>query len=292
MTIGSRAGRETVVVCVEAVRGTNGSLADDRVATEEPLEIRVRETGTPASESRSIAITMRTPGQDAALAVGFLFTEGLVRALTDVTDVQTGDDQVVVTLAEGRTANLARLDRSFAVTSACGVCGKRSLDDLRAVPAGSLTAGLPRLSSEMVHRLPAALRDAQATFATTGGLHAAGLFDDQGCLHRMCEDVGRHNAVDKVVGARLLAGEPPATSGILLVSGRASFELVQKALMAQIPVLAAVGAPSSAAVRLAQEGGMTLLGFVRDGRFNIYAGYERITAVHRLTERHTRRRDQ
>jgi len=167
--------------------------------------------------------------------------------------------------------------RSFVMTSACGVCGRSSTEGLRAQPPGPLAPGRPALAAGLIPGLPAALLQAQATFAATGGIHAAGLFSAAGELRLVREDVGRHNAVDKLVGALLLQGELPAHDALLLVSGRASFELVQKALMAQIAVLAAVGAPSSLAVELAEEAGMSLLGFVREGRFTIYAGPERIT---------------
>jgi FdhD protein len=220
---------------------------------------------------------MRTPGEDRELAVGFLFTEGLLRDRAQVAGVTSvGDDQVVVELAPGVPPPEPRASRAFTTTSACGVCGRGSLEGLRATPPGPLVPGAPGLTEALVHALPAALRAAQATFAATGGLHAAGLFDAAGALLLAREDVGRHNAVDKVIGARFLTGALPAATTILAVSGRASFELVQKALMAQIPVLAAVGAPSSLAVSLAAEAGMTLLGFVRDDRFNVYSGPERL----------------
>jgi FdhD protein len=264
----------TAAAAVTEVRGGRRTLGRDRLAIEEPLEIRVRAGGA----ETNVSITMRTPGEDGELAVGFLFTEGLLRGGADVAGVSTpGDDVVVVELRAGVPAPEPRQTRAFTTTSACGVCGRSSLEGLRATPPGPLGPG-PRLGEGLVHGLPAALRVAQATFAATGGLHAAGLFDASGTLLLAREDVGRHNAVDKVVGARLLAGALPATDTVLVVSGRASFELVQKALMAQIAVLAAVGAPSSLAVSLAAEAGMTLLGFVRDQRFNLYCGPERIAA--------------
>jgi FdhD protein len=262
----------TAPATVTEVRGVRHAAAQDQVAIEAPLEIRVRAGG----EERAISITMRTPGEDDELAVGFLFTEGLLHARAEVAAVRAGaEDQVVVELAPGVPAPAPRASRAFTTTSACGVCGRGSLDDLRAPPPGPLLAGAPVLTEALIHGLPGVLRAAQATFATTGGLHGAGLFDAAGTLLLCREDVGRHNAVDKVVGARWLAGALPAATAILAVSGRASFELVQKALMAQIPVLAAVGAPSSLAVSLAAEAGMTLLGFVREDRFVVYSGPER-----------------
>ena len=264
----------TADAAVTEVRDGRRSPGRDQVAVEAPLEIRVRA----GDSEQNISITMRTPGEDDELALGFLFTEGLLRASAEVAGVSlAGDEVAVVELAAGVSLPESRPTRAFAMTSACGVCGRGSLEGLRATPAGALETG-PRLTDDLVHGLPAALRTAQATFATTGGLHAAGLFDAGGALLVAREDVGRHNAVDKVVGARLVAGALPAHETILVVSGRASFELVQKALMAQTPVLAAVGAPSSLAVSLAAEAGMTLLGFVRDQRFNVYSGAERFAA--------------
>ena len=264
---------------VEArVRAVGGGRADermDRLAVEAALEIRVAAAG--AGEARPLTITMRTPGDDAALAAGFLFTEGLLAAAADIAAITCPSaDAVVVTLAAGVPLPEAGGGRAFAMTSACGVCGKGSLEGLRARPAFLPPAGAPVLAASLVATLPERLRAAQPTFAATGGLHAAGLFTAGGVLVRAAEDVGRHNAVDKVVGAALLAGELPASAHVLVVSGRASFELVQKAAMAGVPILAAVGAPSSLAVAVAVEHGLTLLGFVRDGRFNIYCGGERI----------------
>jgi len=259
----------TAPTSVVEVRGLGPRSTEDVLAVEAPLELRVRAGG----EERSLCITMRTPGDDAELAAGFLFTEGLVHARAEIGGISAEGERVIVELLGRPLPETAA--RPFAVTSACGVCGKGQLEELRATPAGRPGPG-PRLHPELVHRLPGALRAAQATFDTTGGLHAAGLFDAGGERLLVREDVGRHNAVDKLIGARFLAGQLPATDTVLVVSGRASFELVQKALMARIPVLAAVGAPSTLAVSLAAEGGMTLLGFVRDRRFNVYCGRERV----------------
>jgi FdhD protein len=236
----------------------------DVLAVEEPLEIRLgwrAPHGLTRSE-KTISITMRTPGHDLELAAGFLLGEGIVRDRAQIASLahcgpvppgRATSNVVKLVVAEGVTLDLARLERSFYTTSSCGVCGKTSLEALRA------------------H---------QEVFERTGGLHAAALFDPRGALLGVREDVGRHNAVDKLLGAQLLAGKVPpqerAGAGVMLVSGRASFELVQKALMAGIPILAAVGAPSSLAVDLARGSGMTVLGFVRDGRFNVYCGEQRI----------------
>jgi FdhD protein len=251
-------------VSVLAYRGSHFDPRPDVLAIEEPMELRLGD--------RSIAITMRTPGHDQELAAGFLLTEGIVTDRNQLLELKQCAENVV---RASLTSNpdLAKLDRHFYTTSSCGVCGKSSLEAL-AVKTRPLGPG-PDLVPALIHALPQRLREAQATFDRTGGLHAAGLFDARGELLVVREDVGRHNAVDKVIGARLLANDSFEDT-ILQVSGRASFELVQKALVAGIPVLAAVGAPSSLAVELAKQGGMTLLGFVRDDRFNVYSGEERL----------------
>jgi FdhD protein len=242
----------------------------DTLAVEAPLQIRA---------AGSSAITMRTPGADPELAVGFLFAEGIVRNRDEVLDVAIADDGAVeVQLSAEAIERSAALDRRFTVTSACGACGKPTAEAALRLdpPFAPPPADRPRLTPALVTALPDRLRAAQPTFAHTGGLHAAGLFDAGGTALLVREDVGRHNAVDKVVGARLLAGGLPARDCVLVVSGRASFELVQKAVLAGIPVLAAVGAPSTLAVEVAAAHGLTLLGFVRDGRFNIYTHPARI----------------
>ena len=272
--------REAPVV---RVRGAEAKAALDWLAVEEPLEIRLRWGDGGPPRVQRLAVTMRTPGHDEALALGFLLGEGVVRGPEDVTDVhhtplqggQRDPNIVVVHLAAGVAVDVGRLERHVYTTSSCGVCGKASLEAVGVAGAPALPGG-PTLAADVVHALPETLRQQQAVFEQTGGLHAAALFTAQGHLARVREDVGRHNAVDKLVGSFLAAGERVPAEHVLLVSGRASFELVQKALMAGVSVLAAVGAPSSLAVDLAEEHGMTLLGFVRDGRFNIYAGAERL----------------
>jgi len=259
---------------------------NDVLAVEEPLEIRLgfREDGK--FVHRAVSITMRTPGDDFELAAGFLFTEGIVKSLADITDVkfcgaesaETATNTVRVDLRETAAVDLEKLKRHFYTSSSCGVCGKSSIAALNTGAKKLESKPHPVFSAALIGDLPETARSAQRVFAATGGLHAAALFDASGKLEMIREDVGRHNAVDKLVGAKFLANELPLTDKLLLVSGRASFELIQKAVMAQIPVLAAVGAPSSLAVESAQEFGMTLLGFVRDNRFNIYAGAERIRA--------------
>jgi FdhD protein len=229
---------------------------------------------------------MRTPGHDFDLASGFLLTEGIVRGREQIASVRhlglpEGDLQNVVRveLRQGIEVDLDRLERHFYTTSSCGVCGKTSIAAIEATGLQPLASDGPVVACDVLHALPATLREAQNVFEHTGGLHAAALFDPAGQLLGVREDVGRHNAVDKIIGSELLAGRLPLAERVLLVSGRASFELVQKALAAGIPILAAVGAPSSLAVALAERNRMTLVGFLRDGRFNIYCGRSRIAGV-------------
>ena len=264
---------------VERVEIGGRSASTDLVAVEEPLEIRVsRDDGRPVT----VAVTMRTPGDDADLAVGYLFTEGILRRRDDVAGVYPCRGGAIrVELATGVDTDLSRLERRSFTSSSCGACGKTSTAALRAMPAWPLPDRDPMIDAELVHALPQLLRDAQVLFAATGGLHASALYDGGGRLIVLREDVGRHNALDKVIGSELVAGRLPAHERILIVSGRVSFELVQKALMAGIPALAAVGAPSSLAVDLAREAGMTLLGFVRSERFNCYSGFHRLSVCHR-----------
>ena len=240
----------------------------DLLAVEEPLQIRVGH--------RNLAITMRTPGNDAELAAGFLFTEGFVRQVDDITDIHCNRNHAVVTLVEGLNINLEGTERNFYMTSSCGVCGKASIEALENAGCTFLPRDVPKVEGSLIRSLSSKLRKSQAVFDRTGGLHAAGLFSQRGDLILVREDVGRHNAVDKLIGRALLDGRLPLHDYVLLVSGRTSFELVQKAVMAGIPVLAAVGAPSSLAVNTALRFGMTLIGFLRDDRFNVYSGAGRI----------------
>lgn len=271
-------------VSVEKVDSGRDREAMDVLAVEEPLEIRLGYSLDGERHQKAISITMRTPGDDFELATGFLFTEGIISSAADVEGIhhcgtpgtEGFGNTVRVDLSEGISVDLGRLERHFYTTSSCGVCGKSSIEALETGVRKLRNKGGPLINSEVIHRLPGILLSKQEVFERTGGLHASALFDSEGNLEVVREDVGRHNALDKVIGERFLKGKTRLDDRILLVSGRSSFELVQKALMAGIPVLLAVGSPSSLAVELSREYGMTMAGFVRDGRFNIYSGQERI----------------
>ena len=257
--------------------GGRDRQGEDAVTVEEPIEIRVG--GTPVS------VTMRTPGDDFELSAGFLFTERIIARRDDIADLaygrgadrQPSQNVVDVTLRAGKRVDLARLQRHFYAASSCGVCGKASICAVRIAGIRRPRADV-RIGPSLLTRLPAALREAQAVFDSTGGLHAAALFDLQGTLLDVREDVGRHNTVDKIVGNALLEGMLPLAEHILLVSGRGAFEIVQKALVAGVPIVASVSAPSSLAVDLAREHGLTLIGFLRGDRFVVYSGAERLQA--------------
>jgi FdhD protein len=270
---------------VEQVVAGDGALRRrarrDVLATEEPLEIRV----VTGDQTRRVSVTMRTPGADFELAAGFLYGESLLQGAGDVLAIRycvdpevDGEQQyniVNVFLAPGVPFDPATLQRNFYTTSSCGVCGKASIEAVREMACARVSGDL-RVSGDTLLALPATLREHQTVFDRTGGLHAAALFDSAGELLLLREDVGRHNAMDKLVGASLLAGELPLGGRIALMSGRLSFELVQKAARAGVTVLAGVSAPSSLAVELAEEAGITLIGFLRDRRFNVYTGGERV----------------
>jgi len=258
-------------------------IEQDTLAVEEPLEIRLGFVENGKFTHRAVSITMRTPGDDFALAAGFLFTEGILSSNTQISEIKhcgkfpSFQNTVRIDLQSETLVNLKKLERNFYTTSSCGVCGKTSLEALSIAGARPIAGkDAPKVPAEIINLLPEKLRDRQNIFDKTGGLHAAALFDASGNLLDLREDVGRHNAVDKLIGAQFLAEKIPLADKILFLSGRASFELVQKAVMAQIPIIAAVGAPSSLAVEAADEFGLTLLGFVRDGRFNVYTNIDRI----------------
>ncbi len=256
----------------------------DLVVAEEPLEIRIGHGPEDNREQFSLSVTMRTPGNDEELCLGFLYTEGIINSMEEVISVTYCEDL-------GRTEgmeNLMRVElkpfveisneqfkRNFYTTSSCGVCGKASIDSIK-VTCNPLSGESIHVTKELLFGLPDKLRDAQVVFEHTGGLHASGLFDVHGTLIAHHEDVGRHNALDKLVGSRLMTDRTVFPKSILVLSGRISFELVQKALRSGIQIIAAVGAPSSLAVNLAEEFGMTLVGFLKGDRFNIYTGKERI----------------
>ncbi len=282
---------------VERVTGQTSRQVMDILAIEEPLEIQLTYGPRDSRQLRSISVTMRTPGNDFDLAAGFLMTEGVVRDANDIEQItyagesfheselstqgvdvlKLGSKQniVRVDLAIDVAVNLGSLQRNFYTTSSCGICGKASLLALRTV-CPPRTPNRFRIDAQILYHLPERLRAFQGVFDRTGGLHGAGLFDAAGNLLALREDVGRHNAVDKLIGSEFLADRTPLRDRLLLLSGRASFELLQKALMGGFPLVAAVGAPSSLAVQVAREFDITLVGFLREGHFNIYHGRERV----------------
>jgi FdhD protein len=258
----------------KVIRGVTHPEAPDELAVEEPLEIRI--------DDESIAVTMRTPGDDFELAAGFLRTEGIFTEPSQIGAMRFCGEEtnpayrniINVTPAPDMRLDLSRLKRNFYATSSCGVCGKAAIENIR-TEAKPLN-GKFRVKLDVFYRLGTSMRSAQTVFEKTGGLHAAGLFDLHGALVELREDIGRHNATDKVIGRMFLDGKLPLDKHLLMVSGRASFEIMQKALMAGIPIVCAVSAPSSLAVEFARESGMTLVGFLRADQFNVYAGAERI----------------
>ncbi|SER83909.1 FdhD protein [Pedobacter rhizosphaerae] len=260
-----------------SVSGSHASL--DVLSVEEPLEIRLEYGPANQRVIKSISVTMRTPGNDQELALGFLYTEGMISSAAAVKKVYAVKDScsigkeniICVALIEGVEPNLAQAERNFYTTSSCGVCGKASIASIRTKQPAPLESRVPiNLDCEILYGLPEKLRLAQHSFDATGGIHAAGLFTLAGELVMLREDVGRHNALDKLIGSSLSSAIPDLNKHILLLSGRASFELIQKAAMAGISIVAAIGAPSSLAVELATESKMTLLGFLKENRFNIY----------------------
>ncbi len=254
-----------------------GISSHDNLAAEEPLEILIGFGSSSKRQRQTIAVTMRTPEHDVDLALGFLFTEGVISNSKDVVNARfLSENKLLIDLNESVNFDLARLNRHFYTTSSCGVCGKSSLEAVSTTSCFLLNPDKPIISKDLLFDLTQKLRAEQSVYDSTGGIHASGLFDTGGTLLKVCEDVGRHNALDKLIGWALQKELLPLKNHILLVSGRVSFELVQKAMMAGIPILAAVGAPSSLAVELAYDNNMTLIGFLRDGRFNVYAGSQRI----------------
>lgn len=261
------------------VRENSGFPYTDDISVEEPLEIRVAYGAEDKKESKNISVTMRTPGNDAELAAGFLFTEGIISGREQIKSVyspqaecsRNSENVIIVELTEDFVPELMKADRNFYTTSSCGVCGKGSIESIRTVSAfRNHTKKNTEVSLETLYQLSEKLQSFQNNFSATGGIHASGIFDLEGNLLALREDVGRHNALDKLIGYALSAGLLPLDDKILVLSGRASFELIQKAAMAGITIVAAIGAPSSLAIDLAKEFDITLLGFLRDNRFNIY----------------------
>ena len=298
------ADRSTAAASISRFSGADAAPADDLLAVEEPLEVQLAFGPSESRQAKSISVTMRTPGHDFELAAGFLLTEGLVADAADIDEItyvagrrrtaestapeddglasrpilpyQPERNVVRVSLAPGVPVDLPRLERNFYTTSSCGICGKASLLALRTVCPPRVVNRFV-VAAETLYSLPDRLRDAQAVFDRTGGLHGAGLFDAAGQLLSSREDVGRHNAVDKLLGGEFLAGRTPLRDRLLLLSGRASFELLQKSLMAGIPMVVSVGAPSSLAVQVAKEFDITLVGFLRGTHFNAYHGAQRLS---------------
>jgi FdhD protein len=276
----SRRGSKTKVR-VRVVEDGRSRVRPDALATEEPMEVRV----VSGDRRQSVAVTMRTPGADFELAAGFLYGEGVVSSPEDIkrisycvdVDAEQQYNIVNVELREGRAYDLRPLERHFYTSSACGVCGKASLEQLELRGCPVIPPG-PRMPAEKIYALPGKLREAQGLFEATGGLHAAALFDADGELVALREDVGRHNATDKLVGWALLEGRLPLSDHAVMVSGRSSFEILQKCLTAGVPIVCAISAPSSLAVEVARRFDITLVGFLRGNRFNVYSAPERVCA--------------
>jgi FdhD protein len=276
-----------VVNSIEIIRvqGEKHTTTPDLLAVEEPLEIRLSYGQEGSRLQSNISVTMRTPGHDHELTLGFLFTEGIISSYDQVKemrhceDVKSDEERgnvMLVYLHPEVEFDMKKLERHFYTSSSCGVCGKASIDAIHAQGCSVFTDANPKIHAALIHQLPQTAREQQMVFKHTGGLHAATIFSSAGELLVMREDIGRHNALDKVIGAMLAKGEVPLNDAIVLVSGRAGFELIQKAVVAGIPVLCSVGAPSSLAAKLAGDYNLTLCGFVRDGRFNVYSGKDRV----------------
>ena len=269
----------TVTVKLIKLNAEKLSEINDTLAVEEPLEIRLSYGNSSDRIKKNISVTMRTPGNDEELALGFLFTEGIIKSFIEiekVAHVNYDENVILIELVENAEPEIGKLERNFYTTSSCGVCGKSSIDSVRLVSNQVLQADTLNIQTKTVYQLPETLRKQQAVFEKTGGLHASALFDVEGNLLELREDVGRHNALDKLIGVALKNKMLPLSNHILLLSGRASFELIQKAVMAGIKIVAAVGAPSSLAVEMAKEFNITLIGFLRDNRCNIYCGENRL----------------
>ena len=258
------------VICEKSI------YTEDIIVSEEPLEIQLIYGSGSDRIRKSISVTMRTPGNDPELGAGFLFTEGILNNRSRISDIAEEENILKVNLKDNEFPVLQNSDRNFYTTSSCGVCGKSSIDSIRTISQYKLTSDNILIIPDLILKLPDTLRKRQEIFESTGGLHASALFDLAGNLIILREDVGRHNALDKIIGAAFMKDELPLNDKILLLSGRASFELIQKAVMAGIKIVAAVGAPSSLAVEMAEDSDITLIGFLNRERFNIYTGAHRI----------------
>ena len=271
---------QTVRTKVKKITSSQAEVVDDVVVVEEPLEIQLSFVNGGRRVIRSVSVTMRTPGKDNELAVGFLYTEGILQTPADVEEVcELENNKVCVVLRDAIKVDFNQLSRHFYTSSSCGVCGKTSLEALKMGNAQPFIGATPILEQGFICKMPTLLRKHQQTFARTGGLHAAALFNTSGKIQLSNEDVGRHNAVDKVAGSVLLDSSLDPAESILMVSGRTSYEILQKSIRAGIPFVAAVGAPSSLAVELANVFNVTLLGFLSEERFNVYSAPERVLAI-------------
>jgi FdhD protein len=249
----------------------------DLLAVEEPLEISMILSEDGKRVKKNISVTMRTPGNDRELAAGFLFTEGIIKSKDQIKGfTQNSDNEIQIEMNEGLKIDLKRIERHFYTSSSCGVCGKSSIDSLKSLDTAFVMNDSLKISRSVIYGLDQVVRNAQSVFESTGGLHASALFDSNGQLISLFEDVGRHNALDKMIGNAFLNSEIPLQEKVLFLSGRACYELIQKAAMAGIPVICALGAPSSLAVELAREFRITLIGFLKSSGFNIYSGASRI----------------
>lgn len=275
---------EVKIIKINSLQTANKAIDNDILAVEEPLEIRLVYGSNQSRTTKNISITMRTPGHDFELAQGFLFTEGIIKNYNQILEISyfnsllNPENIVIVELREDVELDLLKLERHFYTSSSCGVCGKASIEAVKTTGDihKTVSAETIKVSKELIYSLPDILRKNQNIFESTGGLHASALFNLEGELIIAREDVGRHNALDKLIGVALAKNLLPLDKHILLLSGRASFELIQKATMATVKIVAAIGAPSSLAVQMAHEFGITLIGFLKDERFNIYTGEERI----------------
>lgn len=264
---------------IHKISGSGINETEDRVAVEEPLEIQLEYSTGSGRMLKNVAVTMRTPGNDEELAAGFLFTEGVIKnkeAIQEIKRSHSDDNRILIVLKENVIPVLHNAARNFYTTSSCGVCGKASIDAISTVSSFSGAKDDLHISAFVLYHLQDDLKKQQQVFEETGGIHASALFDMDGNFIMLREDVGRHNALDKIIGTAMMNDQLPLTNSILFLSGRASFELLQKATMAGLRLIAAVGAPSSLAVEMAKEQNITLVGFLKNNRFNIYSGEHRI----------------